>query len=387
MEPVDRLPIPVDECTLAALVLSRRGVLKGGLLGTLLAGASVLGPDRNAALAQIAEPHPDLQSESSRTACESLIPAAAGGPTPSNHDLLSVRWLGCACFEVVFRDQVLLLDTWYDRGPRHRPIGITPQQVTRANAIFIGHAHFDHIGDATPIARRTGAVVVGAPISTQVVHAQGLPATQTHTVTGLGGEFLHFEGFTVEPILAHHSVAPTSVNREGEGVGQEITDAYEAAIGLPTPEEVAALTVVASRGSFDPLIITQGTIAYLFTFDNGYRLLWLDSGGPITPQLRTVMERVRHTNLAIVAYTVQGLPRVQIGVTLPLVNLFSPDLYLPAHHDELFFTNQAVLPDMATEPLFMAIRDTLPHTRYASPLYRTPVCINIRTGEFSVGPR
>jgi len=129
----------------------------------------------------------------------------------------------------------------------------------------------------------------------------------------------------------------------------------------------------------------------LFTLDSGYRFVWLDSGGPITSQLQTVMATVRSTNLAMVGYQVQSFPRFQVPVTMALVQLFNPDLFLPAHHDELLLTldgkNVTALPDMATEPLLLAIRESMPKTRTAAPLYRTPVCINTRNGDFSVGGR
>jgi len=106
-----------------------------------------------------------------------------------------------------------------------------------------------------------------------------------------------------------------------------------------------------------PLIITQGTIAYLFTFDKGYRFMWLDSGGPITPQLIGVMNRVGRTNFAIASYTVRGIPDLQVPVTMALAELFQPDVFAPCHHDQILGLGSApptpggfVLPDMATEP-------------------------------------
>ena len=67
---------------------------------------------------------------------------------------------------------------------------------------------------------------------------------------------------------------------------------------------------------------------------------------------------------------------------MALVNLFQPDLFLPCHHDEIILLPfNAVLPDMATEPLRMAIRDTRPNTRSLAPLYRSPVVIDTRTQE------
>lgn len=55
-------------------------------------------------------------------ACTSLVPAAIGGPMPSG-SIATLRWLGTTNFELAYRGQVILLDTYYDRGPRYRPIG------------------------------------------------------------------------------------------------------------------------------------------------------------------------------------------------------------------------------------------------------------------------
>ena len=90
---------------------------------------------------------------------------------------------------------------------------MTPQEVKRANLIVIGHAHFDHIADAAPIAIRNGATVIAdGVVGSGFLLAQGLPAKQIRAVNGLGGELLRFNGFTVQPILAQHNISPTSVN-------------------------------------------------------------------------------------------------------------------------------------------------------------------------------
>ena len=379
MKWLDRMPRMLDECCgHAASALTRRGLLKSGVAATLLGGATILEPRQSAA-------HSD-RPEGGR---ESLIPAAAGGSTAHRRDEITLRWLGTACFELVYRDRVYLLDAFYDeRGPRTRPIGLTPEQVIRADAIFIGHAHYDHIADAASAAIRTGAPVIGDQlVSVPLLQSQGLPPQQTHGVSGLGGERLDFDGFTVEPILAHHSVAIAGVDAKGDSLYQNILDAYTAVGPAITPAELGLIGSETSRGSNDLRILAQGTIAYLFTFDTGYRLLWLDSAGPITAQLQDAMQRVGSTNVAIVGYQGNGFAHFEVPVTLPLVQLFKPDLFLPNHHDQFIVGMKTVVPDIATEPLFLAIRDMLPNTQCESPLYRTPVCINIRTGEIRKGRR
>ena len=84
------------------------------------------------------------------------------------------------------------------------------------------------------------------------------------------------------------------------------------------------------------------------------------------------MERIGGVDIAIVAYQGQILARPQVAAALPLVTLFHPQLYLPAHHDEL----AGLFPDLGIEPLLMAIRDDLPGTRAVATLYRTPICLS-----------
>jgi L-ascorbate metabolism protein UlaG (beta-lactamase superfamily) len=281
-----------------------------------------------------------------------------------------LRWLGTANYEVAYKDQVILLDAFFDRGPRNRPIGVMAEAMKRVDLILIGHAHWDHVADAAKIARQTRAVVVGAASAIEVVEAAGLTADQTRTVVGRGGEVLQFEGFTVEPVLAHHSILRPNVLAK-------FKEALAAVDSGPTAEQAAAEAQIKARGSDDPTIDDEGTLAYLLTFDKGFRLIWLDSAGPITDQERELMRRVGWVDVAIVAYQGQYLAEDQVAATLPLVKLFRPRLYLPAHHDEL----AGLFLDMGIEPLLIAIRDELPGTKATAPLYRTPICLKTPAGD------
>jgi len=61
-------------------------------------------------------------------ACRSLEPALTGGPMPPE-GVLAIRWLGTTNFELAYNGQVVLLDAYYDRVPRNRPIGFGPKDV------------------------------------------------------------------------------------------------------------------------------------------------------------------------------------------------------------------------------------------------------------------
>ena len=113
-------------------------------------------------------------------ACQLLTPVSAGGPLPKSRETVVIRWLGHTNYELVYRDNVFLLDAYYDRVPRKPPHRRDVSEFKKATAIFIGHPHFDHMSDAASVARQTGATVVGAAQAGDVVAKGGLarPAIQ-----------------------------------------------------------------------------------------------------------------------------------------------------------------------------------------------------------------
>jgi L-ascorbate metabolism protein UlaG (beta-lactamase superfamily) len=304
-------------------------------------------------------------SGADRQACSSVTAAVMGGPVPADRNLIMLRWLATANYELAYHGHVYLLDAYFERGPRNRPTGVVPAQVQRADAIFIGHAHFDHMSDAVPVAERTMAPVYGAPITIATARKLGLPAQLGHAV--VNGDTLQFPQLKVDTALARHSTLKPEVL---QGLGK----LFELDARAATPEELAAEERIRSRGSFAPEVITEGTIAYAFTFDTGFKLLWLDSAGPITDGDRALAQKLGPVDIAIIAYQGHPVAETQIPVTLELVKLFKPRIFLPSHHDEIFGT----FVDLGVEPLFEAIKEALPGTRTIAPLHRRALCFDIR---------
>lgn len=309
-------------------------------------------------------------------ACQTLTPTSMGGPAPKNPNAMVLRWLGASNHELAYRNSVILFDAYYQRTPPARPLGFTRDDIKKANAFFIGHGHGDHMADAPDVAQRTGATVTGGPPTAEQARKMGLAEKQVISVGG--GEVQKFNGFTVEAILAHHSVrTPEFTKAAGEAYR-----ALQAATGLARTPSEQERERMARQGSSDPRIADQGTIAYLVTFDSGYTLIYLDSSGPVTEGERKVMQRIGgRTDMAIVAYQGFFVAARQIEATLPLVKLFKPAVFMPTHHDE----TGGSFPDMATYPLFMAIQDELPETRTISPLYKTPICFDLQTKDLYIG--
>jgi L-ascorbate metabolism protein UlaG (beta-lactamase superfamily) len=123
-----------------------------------------------------------------------LLPVAALA-----QDGVVVRWLGVAGFSITAGDTTLLHDpylsrpslwkaatSWYEPDAAIlEPLfsaGSPAPELAGARAIFIGHSHFDHLGDAAWIAKRTGARLYGSQTSVSVAQAYGLDAAQTERV-------------------------------------------------------------------------------------------------------------------------------------------------------------------------------------------------------------
>ena len=73
-------------------------------------------------------------------------------------------------------------------------------------------------------------------------------------------QLLRFARFTVEPVLAHHSILKPSVLARF----QETLAAVDSG---PAAAAAAAEAAIEARGSSDPTIGSEGTLAYLITFD------------------------------------------------------------------------------------------------------------------------
>jgi L-ascorbate metabolism protein UlaG (beta-lactamase superfamily) len=318
----------------------------------------------------------ERQALSQEPACQSMTPAAAGGAMPINPDVIVLRWLGHTNYELAYRGSVVLLDAYYERIPGNHAIGVAPDDLTRANAILLGHAHFDHISDAAAIATQTGAVVVGASFSSDLVRTQGVPDEQVTTVTGTETEPIEFGGFTVLPVLGQHEDMAALVP---PGYWEAADAAIEAVSLVPalTAVEQERAAMIRARGSNATAIATRGTIGYLLTFENQYRLLFVDSPGPITPAQQQLAQTLSGVDLALLPFVGRD---VGIAPLVELTRLFKPGVVLLGHHDGPGLAKWSSIVPPALE-----MRSAVPGTLTPEPVYRAPVCINTATKDVFIG--
>lgn len=180
--------------------VSRRNFLATGLLTGMAAaanlGASLLMPG----VAQGAE-----------------MPGKSGGPGATD---VNFKWFGTDGWEISFGKRSILFDPWFERIPTgffqgkfdpKTPLQITEslidQHVNKADHILIGHGHWDHIMDIPYIAKKTGAMVIGSETHANLMRAYGVPEGQIVQVKG--GEYMQFDGYTIEVFPGLHSMGPT----------------------------------------------------------------------------------------------------------------------------------------------------------------------------------
>jgi L-ascorbate metabolism protein UlaG (beta-lactamase superfamily) len=142
----------------------------------------------------------------------------SGGPGQSG---INFKWFGTNGWEISWATRKLLIDPWFGRFDSgfFRPGQFNPQttlttnqdildaNIDHADQILIGHGHWDHAADLPQIARKTGAMVIGSESHINALIAAGVPAAQLVRVKG--GEYMQFDGYTIEVIPGLHSLGPT----------------------------------------------------------------------------------------------------------------------------------------------------------------------------------
>lgn len=97
---------------------------------------------------------------------------------------ITLDWLGTATFRLTIDDLVIFLDAYMDRVPKAPPVGLSAKDVTKADWVLVGHAHFDHIAGTEVIAKNTGAKVIGSFESIRVLREAGVPEAQLKASAG-----------------------------------------------------------------------------------------------------------------------------------------------------------------------------------------------------------
>ena len=90
--------------------------------------------------------------------------------------MVQIKFHGHACFELVSDKYRLLIDPWF----KDNPLAVVGPDQVAADYILVSHGHYDHFGDAVPIAKRTGATIIGVAELATYCSRQGAKAHGMH---------------------------------------------------------------------------------------------------------------------------------------------------------------------------------------------------------------
>jgi L-ascorbate metabolism protein UlaG (beta-lactamase superfamily) len=151
---------------------------------------------------------------------------------------VEVRWLGVAGFAITCEGTTVLIDPYASRVGLRALAGRSPlvadrvaidRWIPRADAVLVGHTHFDHALDVPAIARRDRAPVYGSASAARLLHVNGLGhlavAVEPHRTYGIGPFEVTFVPSVHSKLLLGRSV-PNGGEVTCEHVGDLTPDAY-----------------------------------------------------------------------------------------------------------------------------------------------------------------
>ena len=108
-----------------------------------------------------------------------------------------LTWHGHATFTLVADGgERILFDPFLDENPK---ADITTADIDRLDYVLCSHGHFDHFSDAVPLARRTGAMLIGT--FELVAFAQSKGVEKVHGMNVGGGHRFPFGYVKLTPAL------------------------------------------------------------------------------------------------------------------------------------------------------------------------------------------
>lgn len=141
-----------------------------------------------------------------------VILLCAVGGTAWSADTTTLIWHGHAAFDIVTpKGKVLMIDPWLKNpaNPSAKDGKDPLAAITKADYILITHGHFDHVGDAVEIAKKTGArLITNHELGSNMTKLLGYPKEQMgfDTLMNIGGEIKIADGeVVIDMVPAIHS--------------------------------------------------------------------------------------------------------------------------------------------------------------------------------------
>jgi L-ascorbate metabolism protein UlaG (beta-lactamase superfamily) len=124
---------------------------------------------------------------------------------------VSLRWLSHAGFIITSPGgKTIIIDPWIEGNPLC-PVKV--DEIKAADIVLVTHDHFDHVGNAADIVKKTGAILVAAPETAGRFQAELGIAAENVIYGGMGmniGGSAEIKGITITATQAFHSTATAS---------------------------------------------------------------------------------------------------------------------------------------------------------------------------------
>ncbi|MDX2968731.1 MBL fold metallo-hydrolase [Kribbella solani] len=178
--------------------MTRRGMLTGA---AAVGAAGVIG----------------LEAHGEAATTKAATTQAATTEARPKKEPVELTWFGTHAWQIRCGNSVVLTDPWLTRfktgtftpegaDPKTKLV-IKPEVIDRhlgtADAILVHHGHYDHMADVPYVARKTQATVLCTETHANLLRAMKTPDELLSPVRG--GEYVPFDGFTIEVFPSLHS--------------------------------------------------------------------------------------------------------------------------------------------------------------------------------------
>ncbi|MFW6124111.1 MAG: metal-dependent hydrolase [Acidobacteriota bacterium] len=109
---------------------------------------------------------------------------------------MQITWLGHSAVKIK-GSKTIYIDPFLSENPA---ASISPDEITEADIVIVTHDHSDHMGDAFPICKKTGATLVGIHEIAVMAESEGI----TSEGMNIGGT-VDVKGVKIHMVNAFHS--------------------------------------------------------------------------------------------------------------------------------------------------------------------------------------
>lgn len=286
---------------------------------------------------------PDLARWRPMTRAVALLLLAAcsapARPVAPARGSIALTYLGVAGWQLEAAGKVIITDPYLSRpADADAPLvpdaaAIAQRTPAKADLVIVGHSHFDHLLDASAVALRTGAQLLGSVSTTRVGRASGI--ADDHLITVKGGEDFAMDGYSIRAIPSLHSA---------------IGDKHIFGAEIPPEPKLPMPASGYQEG---------GTLAYLVRIA-GHEVLVLDTANFIEREVAGL-----RPDIAIIA---PGLRQQITDYTCRLLHAIGdPPVVIATHFDDWKHAPVDEPPDEDLKAFIEEVRTCSPRTRLIIP--------------------